>query len=376
MVIYVDDEPSLLEVTKAFLEMDCSISVETEQDPVRALDLLSGGGYDAIISDYQMPAMDGIELLRKIRSRGDPTPFVLFTGKGREDVAIRALNSGADFYLQKGGNPTVQFGELRNVIFQLGEKVRAQSALRESENKYRQLVESANSIILKIDTQGHVLFMNGYGLRFFGLVPSEAIGADATAGLFENEVVEDLARLIEKVKSDPTQCFSAVHRSVKKDGEVVWISWTVRAIVNSQGSVEELLGIGNDITPRIKAEEELARSYALIRTTLESIDEGIVVISNSGQVDLFNENFIRMLGIPPSLVAVQSKEPVVSFISTQASNWQAITRAIREIRENPMEKSFDVLEFKDGRVLEVVSTPHIVGGRLNGRIWSLIRLRQ
>jgi len=59
-----------------------------------------------------MPETNGIDFLKLIRSRDDPIPFILFTGRGREEVVIEALNSGADFYLQKGGDPSSQFKEL------------------------------------------------------------------------------------------------------------------------------------------------------------------------------------------------------------------------------------------------------------------------
>jgi DNA-binding response OmpR family regulator len=74
--------------------------------------------YDVIVADYLMPEMDGIEFLKGLRASGCTIPFIIFTGKGREDVAIEALNSGADFYLQKGGNPRSQFAELGNMIRQ------------------------------------------------------------------------------------------------------------------------------------------------------------------------------------------------------------------------------------------------------------------
>ncbi len=70
----------------------------------------------AAVSDDQMPAMDGIEFLKAVRGWGDKTPFIIFTGKGREDVVIEALNTGADFYLQKGGEPKSQFPELAHKI--------------------------------------------------------------------------------------------------------------------------------------------------------------------------------------------------------------------------------------------------------------------
>ena len=59
-----------------------------------------------------MPDMNGIEFLKKVRASGNTIPFVLFTGRGREEVVIEALNEGANFYLQKGGEPKSQFAEL------------------------------------------------------------------------------------------------------------------------------------------------------------------------------------------------------------------------------------------------------------------------
>ena len=73
--------------------------------------MMSTVAYDAVILDYQMPETNGIDFLKLIRSRDDPIPFILFTGRGREEVVIEALNSGADFYLQKGGDPS---SSLRN----------------------------------------------------------------------------------------------------------------------------------------------------------------------------------------------------------------------------------------------------------------------
>jgi len=101
--LYVDDEPALLEIGKLFLERSGDVAVETEVSALRALKRIASGSFDAVISDYQMPEMDGIELLRKVRASGSRIPFIIFTGRGREEVVIEALNEGADFYLQKGG---------------------------------------------------------------------------------------------------------------------------------------------------------------------------------------------------------------------------------------------------------------------------------
>ena len=111
-VLYVDDEQCLLEISKIFLERTGPFSVEIVTSAPAALDMMKARRYDAIISDYQMPEMDGIEFLRSVRTTGDTIPFIIFTGKGREEVEVQAFSGGADCYLQKGGNPKEQFAEL------------------------------------------------------------------------------------------------------------------------------------------------------------------------------------------------------------------------------------------------------------------------
>nr|WP_319539580.1 PAS domain S-box protein [uncultured Methanospirillum sp.] len=117
-VLYVDDEPGFLDLCKTFLERSGGLAVETSRSGSEALRLLREERFDAIIADYQMPGMDGVELLVTVRS--DPLiceiPFILFTARGREEVVIRAINNGADFYLQKGGETGIRFIELADTV--------------------------------------------------------------------------------------------------------------------------------------------------------------------------------------------------------------------------------------------------------------------
>ena len=121
-VLHIDDESEFLEVTKEFLEKGGEIQVESEDAAESVLPRLLRNRYDVIVSDYQMPNMNGLQLLKSLKRCGYTTPFIIFTGKGREEIAIEALNSGASFYLQKGGDPRVQFGLLRNAIMQLANR--------------------------------------------------------------------------------------------------------------------------------------------------------------------------------------------------------------------------------------------------------------
>jgi DNA-binding NarL/FixJ family response regulator len=116
-----------------------------------------------------MPVMDGLELLKTIRASGNTIPFIMFTGKGREEVAIEALNRGADGYLQKDVDITSMYGTLAHAIKQEVETKRAEEALRETHGYLEKLINYANAPIivwkpeLKISQFNHAFeLLTGY----------------------------------------------------------------------------------------------------------------------------------------------------------------------------------------------------------------------
>jgi PAS domain S-box-containing protein len=168
-VLYVDDEPDLLELGKLFLERSGQFTVDTITSSPAALALLDSAAYDAIVSDYMMPEMDGIAFLRMVRARRDHIPFILFTGRGREEIVIQALNEGADFYLQKGGDPIPQFTELSHKILQAIRKRLADVQLLESQSQLRTVVDSIQVGILTIDAKTHrILNANTKAIEMIG----------------------------------------------------------------------------------------------------------------------------------------------------------------------------------------------------------------
>lgn len=146
-VLYVDDEPALLELGRLYLERSGQFHVDTAESGSTALEIVKTRTYDAIVSDYQMPGMDGIALLKAVREILPLLPFILFTGRGREEVAIEALNCGADHYLQKGGEPMSQFAELMHVISRAVERRRANETILHLNRLYAVLSRTNRAVI-------------------------------------------------------------------------------------------------------------------------------------------------------------------------------------------------------------------------------------
>lgn len=133
-----------------------------------------------------------------------------------------------------------------------------EKTLRQSEERYRKLVESANSIILRWDINGKLLFVNEYALSFFGYTREELIGKDSRMLLPETESSgNSLSNLVEDILEHPENFQNIENENIKKNGKRVWVSWSNRAITDDCGKVTEILAIGNDITRLIAVEQEL-----------------------------------------------------------------------------------------------------------------------
>ncbi len=177
-VLYVDDQPDLLYICKTFLEMKGALVVDTAGSASDALDILTEQPYDVIISDYQMPGMDGISLLVEVRKRFGGIPFIIFTGKGREEIVIEAINNGADFYLQKGGDPVSQFADLENKVRQAFRRARAEHALRQSQKTLEDIIDFLPDPTFAIDHEGRVISWNRAIQSLFGIPAKSVIGRD------------------------------------------------------------------------------------------------------------------------------------------------------------------------------------------------------
>jgi PAS domain S-box-containing protein len=267
-LLYVDDEPDLLDLCKLFLEREGEFSVATVTSAKSALQALSERTFDAIISDYQMPAMDGIEFLKQVRKDFKDIPFILFTGKGREEVVIEAINNGADFYLQKGGAPRAQFSELSHKIRQAIRRKQVEEELR----MMKSTVSNAAEGILWINLMGGITFFNDTICTMLGYTREEFARLtirDINPHFIENHLGPLWSRVRER------EYLTVQDTTRKKDGSILPVEILLNYI--EFGPHAYVFAFVRDITDRKRAEDELKSAYEKNKGLMDYANDAIFI---------------------------------------------------------------------------------------------------
>jgi PAS domain S-box-containing protein len=285
-VLYVDDEPGLLEIGKLFLETTAGFAVDILPSAAEALAVIQEKEYDAIISDYQMPVMDGIAFLKAVRKGGYTVPFILFTGRGREEVVIEAINNGADFYLQKGGDPKAQFAELAHKILRAVEGRRTEIALVESERRFRNLTENSLDTIMLFDRDLRYLYVNPNAEAQTGIPAARFIGRTHAELGFPQDLVELWQRTLNEVFQSGRN-----HRIEFQVPTGLWIDWLLVPIHAPDGSVIQVITSARDITEQKKAEADLRQKNREIQESCSRLQKvGEVLRENQERLRTFMDS--------------------------------------------------------------------------------------
>jgi hypothetical protein len=342
-VLYVDDEPDLLEIGKVFLEDSGEFSVATVCSASAALELLQQEQFDAIISDYQMPGMDGIQLLVEVRTRFGPIPFILFTGKGREEVVIQAINSGADFYLQKGGEPGAQFAELSHKIKSAVSRQRADDTLRKSDEKYRHLIEHSNEAIV-VAQDGMLKLVNHKTIEFTGYSEQELLSMQFSAFIHPKDRAMVVDRYQKRMRGEEGPSRYAFRLS-SKDGSTRWVDISVSAI-DWEGR-PATLNFLTDITERKMVDDSLQEEQQFSKLMLDSLP-GIFYLYTYPENRLirWNKQHETLLGY--------TAEEIKGKLGTDLhlpEYKDAVLKAIDEVMEHGQSSIESTLLAKDGRLI-------------------------
>jgi PAS domain S-box-containing protein len=320
-ILYVDDEPGLLDVGKIFLERDGQFTVETVTSATLALEAMRTKKFDAIISDYQMPEVDGIEFLKRVRASGNTIPFIIFTGRGREEIVIQALNEGADFYLQKGGEPVSQFAELVHKVRKAVLQRRAETSVRDHERREVDIINFLPDATFAIDAKGTVITWNLAMERMTGVRSADIVGkGDFAYSLpFYHERRPILIDLVLHdnpattvrypfIRAEGKRLFSEIMIPHFNDGKGAALWFTASPLYDGQGNVIGAIESIREITERKRTEEALNESERRFReladllpqVVYEADAEGVLAYANRIAFDLFGytrEEFTRGLTI-------------------------------------------------------------------------------
>ncbi|HUV25134.1 MAG TPA: PAS domain S-box protein [Methanomassiliicoccales archaeon] len=360
-VLYVDDEETYANLAKIYLDELGDCDVEIELFSPRVPDRITREHFDVIVSDYMMPDMDGIELLKCLKKMAIRTPFILFTGKGREEVAIDALNNGAEFYIQKGGSTEAQFAELSNMIIRSVRSSQVEEELFRSEESYRQLVECANVIIMERDLNGKILFMNEFGLDFFGYSERELMGRNVVGTILPkwDSDGKDMAAMILGISENP-QAFRVNENENKlRDGTRVWISWVNKALLDDNGNRIGILAVGSEITERKKAERVLVESERKIRDILDASADAFVAVNYDLIITYFNKAAEDLLSV--SRESVIGKEFLEAFPwMIKLYNEELVDRVLAEGENVQLEMDLDINGKKHWFEIKVRSTDEMI----------------
>ncbi len=257
---------------------------------------------------------------------------------------------------------------MARTINELREKQQAQAALFHSEQKHRDMVNSLPFCVFEADLKGNIQFVNRTGLDWFGYSPG-----DLAAGfnVYQLLVHDDVDRARENIRRllHGGDLLQREYRVQRKDGSVFTVLIRTR-IISEKGVPVCLQGSLIDISDLKQAEKERERIISLLRATVESTADGILVVDTAGKIAHFNRRFKEIWRIPDEVLAQGEDERALEFVLDQLADPQGFISKVKHLYTMPLAESFELLTFKDGRYFERYSRPQMLAGQPVGRVWS------
>ncbi|HPP78630.1 PAS domain S-box protein [Methanospirillum sp.] len=298
-VLYVDDDTDYHLIVSKFFEREGGLSVTFCSSAQKALDVLTQESFDVIVSDYQMPVMDGLSLLKEVRKRYERLPFILFTGRGREEVAIAAINNGADYYLQKGGDPISQFTDLIHKIRSLYEKSAAENLARENERRFQQTLDRIHMVAFQLDEEGIVRYCNDYLLSLTGWKREEFLDHN----FFELAVPPDIREMKKRLYKEAVfKERISQHEEMKillRSGEIRDLDIINTDLRDEKGRFLGYMCIGEDVTDKKRARREVLSWKQRYEKLTARTGQVAYEYDIDKDILLLNENASQVIGYTP-----------------------------------------------------------------------------
>jgi PAS domain S-box-containing protein len=259
-VLWIDDDSDILELCDLFLK-EKRIDITKATSPEKAMVLLEEKEFDIIVSDYSMPGTNGMEIFQKIRAKSIKTPFIIFTGKSSEELAIEAINKGVDAYFLKGENFKEHIEEIAKQIEFIFLKKQVEKRFQIEAKKYKLLVENSHDIIYVIDIRGIIIFASSAWETLLGHSVGNVIGKSFKC-FVHPEDIEKCEKILNERKKEKK---SIEYRIRHVDGDYMWHHTNATPLIDKNNKVFAFQGSASDITQRKKLENDLIFSNKKIK---------------------------------------------------------------------------------------------------------------
>ena len=335
-ILCIDDEPLFLDAFRARLEQEKDLAVTPASTTLEALELLNHQYFDVIISDYSMPDMDGLALLREIRARGGQSIFIVATAKRLAHIAKDALNTGADYYLQKGADMANEVSRLIDFIRTRVPQKNAEYELIAWARFYNSIVDNGAELICRIKPDGTFSFVNEPCVHLFKKSYRQLVQENFFTYVPDNERPEILACLRELTPEKP-DCL-LLHHIMAGDGRTLTLEWGYHVLFSAQGGVQEYQISGRDSAGLIrigttKAEDEGVHSATTgssretpeekpgelgeLIATLQSLDAPVFAVDKSGVIISWSTKLAELTGVDAkAMVGKGNREYAIPFYGT------------------------------------------------------------
>jgi PAS domain S-box-containing protein len=324
----VDDDPAVLDSFKAVLEREPGFVVDTISTSTEALELLDTRYFDVIVSDYSMPDIDGITLLREARSRGCRSLFVLVTGKRLAHIAMDALNNGADFFIQKGPNTAKDLENLIGFIRTHIPEKNAGNEIAEWERFYHSVVESTPDLLCRMLADGTFIYTNETCQQFFKKSYNEMTSLNFFSLIPAEERAAVLAQLRNLSTAKPD---IAMEHRIQAGGNTPVLHWFYHAFFDLNGAVSEYQVSGRNPEGMVRIGEKGSVKAAPVPAaatpaqpsvsqksdvydwkglvdTIQSLENPVFAIDRSGAVIAWNKAIEQLSGVPASQMVGKGKQ--------------------------------------------------------------------
>ncbi|MGZ4883199.1 MAG: PAS domain S-box protein [Halobacteriota archaeon] len=276
-ILLIEDSPSDTRLIEELLHQSSpdSFTVLTASTLVKGLELLSRNSVDVILLDLGLPDSQGIDTFRAINEHASHLPIIILTISDDESLGQQAVHEGAQRFVSKDvltlGTPYA--GIFTRMIRFTIEQKRTETALAESERHYRELVNSLDALVLKVDPTLHITFANDYALALLGYVAEEFVGRHVIGTLLPDteSTGRNLAQMADDVLAHPEGYEHNRNEVMTKDRRRLWIEWTNVPQYDEDGTYIGVLSTGIDITAKQQAEKALQQAHEEVQILNEEL---------------------------------------------------------------------------------------------------------